>query len=90
MHRAVGQDFVLNVGDVLYFTGLVEEFGVFCEEHGLEVVTNEIEETLNGNEDDTDNVVDFKSEDEGSISEEVPKMMDLGTYLLSPSMKVKT
>jgi hypothetical protein len=23
--------------------------------------------------------VDFKSEDEGSISEEVPKMMDLGT-----------
>ena len=49
VHRAVGQDFVLNVGDILYFTGLVEEFGDFCEEHGLEVVTNEIEETLHGN-----------------------------------------
>uniref|UniRef100_A0A7S4EIS4 RCK C-terminal domain-containing protein n=1 Tax=Pseudo-nitzschia australis TaxID=44445 RepID=A0A7S4EIS4_9STRA len=44
VHRAVGQDFVLNVGDVLYFTGLVEEFGDFCEEHGMEVLTNEIEE----------------------------------------------
>jgi hypothetical protein len=41
VHRAVGQDFVLNVGDVLYFTGLVEEFGEFCEEHGMEVLTNE-------------------------------------------------
>ena len=37
VHRAVGQDFVLNVGDVLYFTGLVEEFGEFCEEHGKNV-----------------------------------------------------
>jgi len=44
VHRAVGQDFVLNVGDVLYFTGLVEEFGEFCEEHGMEVLTNELEE----------------------------------------------
>jgi len=43
VHRAVGQEFVLNVGDILYFTGLVEEFGNFCEEHGLEVVTNEVE-----------------------------------------------
>lgn len=41
IHRAVGQDFVLNVGDILYFTGLVESFGDFCEEHGLEVITNE-------------------------------------------------
>ena len=28
-------------GDILYFTGLVESFGDFCEEHGLEVLTNE-------------------------------------------------
>ena len=41
VHRAVGQDFVLNVGDILYFTGLVEGFGDFCEEHGMELVTNE-------------------------------------------------
>eukprot|EP00978_Attheya_sp_CCMP212_P041383 scaffold236706_cov48-Attheya_sp.AAC.1 len=46
VHRAVGQDFVLNVGDILYFTGLVEGFGDFCEEHGLEVVTNEVENTI--------------------------------------------
>jgi hypothetical protein len=44
VHRAVGQDFVLNVGDILYFTGLVEGFGVFCEEHGMEVLTNEFAE----------------------------------------------
>ena len=31
VHRAVGQDFVLNVGDILFFTGLVEGFGDFCE-----------------------------------------------------------
>ncbi len=36
VHRAVGQDFVLNVGDILYFTGLVEGFGEFCQENGLE------------------------------------------------------
>jgi Trk K+ transport system NAD-binding subunit len=46
VHRAVGQDFVVNAGDVLYFTGLVEEFGAFCDEHGLEIVTNEVEQEL--------------------------------------------
>lgn len=46
VHRAVGQEFVLNVGDILYFTGLVEGFGAFCEEHGLEMITNEIEDTI--------------------------------------------
>ena len=45
IHRAVGQDFVLNVDDVLYFTGMVQEFSKFCETHGLEVVTNEIDVT---------------------------------------------
>ena len=33
----------MNVDDILYFTGMVEEFGQFCEHHGLEVVTNENE-----------------------------------------------
>jgi di/tricarboxylate transporter len=46
VHRAVSNDFVLNVGDILYFTGFVESFGEFCEEHGLEVVTNEVETCL--------------------------------------------
>ena len=28
-------------GDIVYFTGLIEGFGDFCHEHGLQVVTNE-------------------------------------------------
>ena len=47
VHRAVGQEFVLNVGDILYFTGLIEGFGEFCEEHGMEVLTEELEQTIN-------------------------------------------
>lgn len=50
VHRAVGQDFVLNAGDILYFTGLVEGFGAFCEEHGLEMITNEIQDTIHESE----------------------------------------
>jgi di/tricarboxylate transporter len=46
VHHAVSPDFVLSVGDVVYFTGLIEEFGEFCEEHGLEVVTNEVKDDL--------------------------------------------
>ena len=49
IHRAVGQEFVLNVGDILYFTGLVEGFGEYCNEHGLEILT-----TDNDNEKDAD------------------------------------
>jgi hypothetical protein len=41
VHGAVGPDFVLNVGDILYFTGMVKEFGKFCAENGLEVVTSD-------------------------------------------------
>jgi di/tricarboxylate transporter len=44
LHHAVGPEFVLQVGDILYFTGLVESFGDFCAEHGLEVVTNEVQD----------------------------------------------
>jgi hypothetical protein len=40
-HRAVGQDFVLNVNDIVYFSGVIEGFGEFCHEHALELVTNE-------------------------------------------------
>jgi hypothetical protein len=44
IHRAVGQEFVLNVNDIVYFSGLIEGFGEFCHEHGLELVTNESSE----------------------------------------------
>ena len=62
----------------MYFTGLVEEFGAFCDEHGLELVTNEVEtqnvmkdEMENGNE-ETDN-----SQPENSF----PRIMDPGSSL---------
>jgi hypothetical protein len=41
IHRAVGSEFVLNVNDIVYFSGMIEGFGEFCAEHGLELVTNE-------------------------------------------------
>ncbi|KAL7469645.1 hypothetical protein ACHAXS_009900 [Conticribra weissflogii] len=46
VHTAVSPEFVLEVDDVLYFTGLIETFGEFCEEHGLEMVTNEVAERM--------------------------------------------
>ena len=44
IHHAVGPEFVIEAGDILYFTGLIEEFGEFCTEHGLQVMTNEVVE----------------------------------------------
>jgi hypothetical protein len=52
IHRAVGQEFVLNVGDIVYFSGLIEGFGDFCHEHGLEIVTNESSEATTATNDD--------------------------------------
>ena len=46
IHRAVGEEFVLNVGDIVYFSGVIEGFGEFCHEHDLEIVTNESSEKL--------------------------------------------
>ena len=68
VHRAVSNDFVLNVGDILYFTGLIETFGEFCEENGLEVVTNEtaIEEEAENEEQETS---DNKTSDYASLVE---------------------
>jgi len=83
MHRAVGQDFVLNVDDILYFTGLVNEFAQFCEKNGLEVVTNEVDVCLKNNEEpslsgDVDNQRDTQQandteEEEGSLREKMVK-----------------
>jgi di/tricarboxylate transporter len=47
--RAVGPDLVLQEGDQLDFTGVVENFGRVCEEYSLEPVTHE---TAKGNGDD--------------------------------------
>lgn len=62
VHRAVGPDFVLSVGDILYFTGMVNEFGKFCAEHGLEVVTSENDATVRTQE--KDRAAESSTEDE--------------------------
>jgi di/tricarboxylate transporter len=41
VHRAVSSDFVISIGDELYFTGSVENFADFCDRHGLEIITND-------------------------------------------------
>jgi len=41
--RAVGPDLILQEGDRLDFTGVVESFGRVCNEYGLEAITNETE-----------------------------------------------
>ena len=46
IHRAVGNDYLLEVGDVLYFTAFPEEFAQFCEDHGLEMLTSEAERKM--------------------------------------------
>ena len=38
---AVSRDFVLSVGDELYFTGRVEQFSDFCQSHGLAIITTD-------------------------------------------------
>ncbi len=54
IHRAVGSEFVLNVNDTVYFSGLIEGFGEFCHEHGLELLTNESLEATAVAQDPTD------------------------------------
>jgi len=54
VHTAVSKDFVISVGDELYFTGLVENFGEFCEKHGLEIITKDNLHTIVEEELETD------------------------------------
>ena len=44
--RAVTPEFLLEEGDILHFTGLVESIGEVCVEHGLLPLTHEVEESL--------------------------------------------
>ena len=39
--RAVGPEFIINQGDILYFTGLIESLGSISSEHGLTAITHE-------------------------------------------------
>jgi hypothetical protein len=41
VQHAVSRDFVLSVGDELYFTGRVDQFSDFCQSHGLAIITTD-------------------------------------------------
>lgn len=42
--RAIGPEFILNQGDILYFTGMIESLGKVCAEYGLMAITQEYED----------------------------------------------
>ena len=90
VQRAVGQDFVLNVGDILYFTsGFPESFATFCDENGLEVVINEVEEDLQ-NKDDANNNSDTTintASDHDDTSDAMEKA-DLESTKTTPSKSI--
>jgi hypothetical protein len=98
VHRAVGQDFVLNVGDVLYFTGLVEGFGEFCEEHCMELLTNDNIECSEQEQKtatfETDGELDHEeiageSKEKEHTSPKTPKKL-LGNVLSAPLSPLRT
>ena len=66
--RAVGPEFVLAQGDVLYFTGMVESLGRVCAEHGLEAVSDEHDSDSDdqGLDDDDEIEVDYVSDGTGA------------------------
>ena len=90
VHHAVGPDFVLEVGDILYFTGLVETFGEFCAEHGLEVVTNEVDhhhpqQHSNNQDVDVDAVISGMSGSISHVPDDEPANNEEDALLLSTS-----
>jgi len=50
--RAIGPEFILNQGDILYFTGMIESLGNVCAEYGLMAVTQEHEDETEDGADD--------------------------------------
>lgn len=61
MHNAVGPEFVINENDVLFFTGLVDQFGEFCFTNGFELLTD-------ANEDRHMQGEDYDSDGEHSVA----------------------
>ncbi|KAL7564495.1 hypothetical protein ACA910_017656 [Epithemia clementina (nom. ined.)] len=78
VHRAVSRDFVLSVGDEVYFTGSVEEFSAFCDKHGLEVLTtdNLANASVHASNGDTHGAVVQQSDDETERMHVVNHLVD--------------
>ena len=63
--RAVGPEFVLTQGDVLYFTGMVESIGNVCAEYGLLAITTEHDSDSEGGSDDDEDEMNGGSDGDG-------------------------
>ena len=68
--RAVGPEFVLTQGDVLYFTGMVESIGNVCAEYGLLAITTEHDSDSEGGSDDDEDEMNGGSDGDGGDSPE--------------------
>jgi di/tricarboxylate transporter len=64
LQYAVSRDFVLSVGDELYFTGRVEQFSAFCEKHGLLIITTDHSHHYTSNKKNEDNLNENENEDD--------------------------
>ena len=74
---AVSKDFVVSVGDELYFTGSVGEFGDFCEKHGLELITTEDLGVYPENPDDIGTTIEsIKTADDATLLQLVNHLSD--------------
>jgi di/tricarboxylate transporter len=76
--RAVGPEFVINQGDILYFTGLIESLGSICSDHGLTAMTHEDDDheepSLSEVSNEGENVVPISR---ASSSEAMKEILDL-------------
>ena len=63
--RAVGPEFVLTQGDVLYFTGMVESIGNVCAEYGLLAITTEHDSDSEGGSDEDEDEMNGGSDGDG-------------------------
>ena len=88
--RAVGPEFVINQGDILYFTGLIESLGSICSDHGLTAMTHEDDDheepSLSEVSNEGENVVPISR---ASSSEAMKEILDLQALARSQAIDRK-
>jgi di/tricarboxylate transporter len=88
--RAVGPEFVINQGDILYFTGLIESLGSICSDHGLTAMTHEDDDheepSLSEVSNEGENVVPISR---ASSSEAMKEILDLQALARSQAIDGK-
>ena len=88
--RAVGPEFLINQGDILYFTGLIESLGSICSDHGLTAMTHEDDDheepSLSEVSNEGENVVPISR---ASSSEAMKEILDLQALARSQAIDGK-